>query len=68
MKIEGLWQDLCTSGELPAFRRVDESHPLNIYAGISVDLSPLLLLVSSERISLEEDPIIAGFCTSQRRW
>jgi hypothetical protein len=33
---------------------VDESHPLNIYAGISEDFSPLLLLVSHERMSVDE--------------
>jgi hypothetical protein len=54
MKTEELWRELSASPELPAFRRVDDSHPLNIYAGVAEDLSPLLLLVSADRIAVDE--------------
>jgi hypothetical protein len=46
MKIEQLWKELEQSATLPAFRRIDESHPLDIYAGIGEDRNPLLLLVT----------------------
>jgi len=47
MKIEHLWTELAQSPALPAFRRIDESHPLDIYAGISEDRNLLLLLVTN---------------------
>lgn len=46
MRIEQLWKELEESTTLPAFRRIDDSHPLNIYAGIGEDHNPLLLLVT----------------------
>jgi hypothetical protein len=47
MKIEQLWRELEQSATLPAFRRIDDSHPLDIYAGIDEDRNPLLLLVTN---------------------
>lgn len=47
MKIEQLWGELEQSVTLPAFRRIDESHPLDIYAGIGEDRNLLLLLVTN---------------------
>jgi len=47
MRIEAIWKELMSSKDLPAFRRIDERHPLDIYAGIDENRSPLLLLVTT---------------------
>lgn len=50
MKIEALWSELRGSGQFPAFRRISEGHPLDIYAGIDEASSPVLLLVTEEAV------------------
>jgi hypothetical protein len=48
MKIEAIWNELRGSRQLPAFRRISDVHPLDIYAGIDEVKSPILLLVTEE--------------------
>lgn len=48
MKIDGLWNELRSSRHFPAFRRISEGHPLDIYAGIDETQNPVLLLVIAE--------------------
>ena len=46
--IEELWLELAHSQGRPVFRRVDEEHPLDLYAGLSATESWMLMLVSKE--------------------
>lgn len=46
--IERLWEELGHNTERPVFRRVDENHPLDLYAGITGKDTRLLMLVSTE--------------------
>jgi hypothetical protein len=48
MKIDALWSEISKGKELPAFRRINETHPLDIYLGIDEQSRPLLLLVSDQ--------------------
>lgn len=48
MRIEALWQLLSEAPTRPADRRVDESHPLDLYARIEEDGSPALMLLSRD--------------------
>lgn len=51
-KIETLWTAVETQArEHRAFLRVDETHPLDLYAGIDLDASRVLLLVTDQRPS-----------------
>jgi hypothetical protein len=44
--IETLWAELAVSLQRPVFRRVDEQHPLELYAGLDGDGNSVLLLVT----------------------
>jgi hypothetical protein len=46
--IEKIWDDLLSRGRAawPVFQRVDDSHPIDLYAGIETDGARLLMLVS----------------------
>lgn len=48
MKIDALWSEISKSKDLPAFRRVSESHPLDLYLGIDEQSRPVLLLLSKQ--------------------
>jgi hypothetical protein len=48
MRIEALWKEIGESKDLPAFRRINNSHPLDIYLGVDADTRPILLLVSKQ--------------------
>lgn len=48
MRIETLWREVGQSKELPAFRRINETHPLDIYLGVDAESRPMLLLVSKQ--------------------
>lgn len=43
--IELVWEELSHNNERPVFRRVDDEHPLDLYAGIDADDSRMLMLV-----------------------
>jgi hypothetical protein len=45
-QIESLWSELLTTQEPPIYRRVDESHPLDLYAGIETEGERVLMLVT----------------------
>lgn len=44
--IETLWAELAASTQRPVFRRVDEQHPLELYAGLDGENNSVLLLVT----------------------
>lgn len=44
--IETLWAELAVSAQRPVFRRVDERHPLELYAGLDGEGNSVLLLVT----------------------
>lgn len=46
--IELTWADLATNSERPVFRRVDDEHPLDLYAGIGANDERTLMLVTSK--------------------
>jgi len=46
MRIEQLWRDLEQSPTFPVFRRINETHPLDIYAGVDENRDPLLRLLT----------------------
>jgi hypothetical protein len=46
--IEAVWADLANHNERPVFRRVDDEHPLDLYAGIDATEGRLLMLVTNE--------------------
>jgi hypothetical protein len=48
MRIEALWKEVGQSKELPAFRRINDTHPLDIYLGVDGEARPMLLLVSKQ--------------------
>jgi hypothetical protein len=45
--IETLWAELATNPQRPVFRRVDEQHPLELYAGLDGEGNSVLLLVTA---------------------
>jgi putative PD-(D/E)XK family protein DUF4420 len=45
--IETLWAELAASPQRPVFRRVDEQHPLELYAGLDGEGNSVLLLVTA---------------------
>jgi hypothetical protein len=47
--IEAVWSELLQAGQRPAFRRIDELHPLDLYAGIDVKDARILMLVTPEQ-------------------
>lgn len=51
MRIDAIWQEISRGNALPAFRRISETHPLDIYIGIDEDSRPLLLLLSHRLVT-----------------
>ena len=47
---ESLWQDLLNTGQVGGFRRVDSSHPLELYLTLSLDGEPGMVLFTSEQL------------------
>ena len=47
---ESLWQDLLDGGQVGASRRVDASHPLDLYLSLSQESEPGLVLVTDEQL------------------
>jgi len=48
-RVEALWRDVSTDGAARGvFRRVDDTHPLDLYAGIDAEGRHVLLLVTHE--------------------
>jgi hypothetical protein len=64
--IEVLWEDLRQNNERPVFRRIDETHSLDLYAGIDSGDARILMLIAPE-----EPPPPAAYdaiiVTSRRR-
>ena len=50
MQVEALWQELRNAPAHPAYRRVDEQHPLDLYAGIGLNDDALLMLVCDQNL------------------
>lgn len=46
--IETLWENLRKSIERPVFRRIDDTHSLDLYGGIDVNEARILMLVTPE--------------------
>lgn len=46
--IEGIWEELRHNTERPVFRRVDETHTLDLYAGLDIHDARILMLVTPE--------------------
>lgn len=65
-QIEAVWNDLLRNDERPVFRRIDEAHPLDLYAGLDANDAHTLLLVTPE-----EPPVPPSYdtitVTSRRR-
>jgi hypothetical protein len=48
-RVEELWRDVAAEGtKSGVFRRVDDTHPLDLYAGIDVEGRHVLMLVSHQ--------------------
>lgn len=64
--IEAVWHELLAASQRPAFRRIDEEHPLDLYAGVGVNDERILMLVTPE-----EPPPLPSYdtisVTSRRR-
>lgn len=48
MIVEKLWADLLKQGDRPIYQRVDEVHPLDLYAGVDAESDLLIMLVCSQ--------------------
>lgn len=46
MEVKSLWSELLTMRDRPVYRRVDEVHPLDLYAGIETGDERVLMLVT----------------------
>lgn len=69
--IEALWDELRISGERPVFRRVDETHTLDLYAGIDADESRILMLVTPDEPPAPpsyDAIIVASRCRADGTW
>ncbi|HEY2471849.1 MAG TPA: PD-(D/E)XK motif protein [Terracidiphilus sp.] len=52
MSVEGLWAELRTAPAHPAYRRIDDMHPLDFYAGIGPHNDALLMLVTPQEVGV----------------
>ena len=71
MQLQALWQELATVSERPAFRRVDDTHPLDLYATVLNTNEPGITLISKEKPPLPPDYAAVSVSRSQRsdsRW
>ena len=44
--LEDLWRELASRGTAPVYLRIDDQHPLDLYAGLDVDGEKLLVLLT----------------------
>jgi hypothetical protein len=51
MEVKSLWSELLTMHDRPVYRRVDEVHPLDLYAGIETGDERVLMLVTDSEPS-----------------
>lgn len=66
-RVEQLWQDISTqSGQPGLFRRVDESHPLDLYAGIDYQGKRVLMLVTEAAPPALPPPGVVEIACNQR--
>src|SRR6266480_3727548 len=66
-QLEEIWKDLSAKGQVPVHRRVDETHPLDFYAGIEADGTRSLLLVGDSEPRVAERRFRAFELTTHRR-
>ena len=50
MSAEQIWNDVRAQRERPVFKRVDERHPYDLYLGVDVHESPVLMLLSARSV------------------
>jgi Putative PD-(D/E)XK family member, (DUF4420) len=66
-RVEELWQEIATqSSRTGLFRRVDETHPLDLYAGIDHQGKRVLLLVTKDTPPILPPPGIVEVACNQR--
>jgi len=63
MSAEQIWNDVRAQRERPVFKRVDERHPYDLYLGVDVHESPVLMLLSHR--SVEQLPSLRSLEVSQ---
>ncbi len=63
MSAEQIWNDVRAQRERPVFKRVDERHPYDLYLGLDVHESPVLMLLSDR--SVEQLPRLRSLEVSQ---
>jgi hypothetical protein len=63
MSAEQIWNDVRAQRERPVFKRVDERHPYDLYLGVDVHESPVLMLLSDR--SVEQLPRLRSLEVSQ---
>jgi hypothetical protein len=63
MSAEQIWNDVRAQRERPVFKRVDETHPYDLYLGVDVQESPVLMLLSGR--SVEQLPRLKSLEVSQ---
>ena len=63
MSAEQIWNDVRAQRERPVFKRVDEKHPCDLYLGVDVHESPVLMLLSPR--SVEQLPRLKSLEVSQ---
>jgi hypothetical protein len=71
LQLQALWQELATVSERPAFRRVDDTHALDLYAIVLNTNEPGITLISKEKPPLPPDYAAVSVSRSQRsdsRW
>lgn len=66
-RVEQLWQEISSqSGHLGLFQRVDESHPLDLYAGIDYQGKRVLMLVTDTAPPSLPPPGVVEIACNQR--
>lgn len=66
-RVEEIWQDIAsTTDRARIFRRVDETHPLSLYAGIDHEGKRVLLLVTKEPPPTLPSPGVVNIICNQR--
>ncbi len=65
--VEDLWRELACKGAGPHYIRVDDQHPLDLYAGLDADGAQLLFLVANSEPSVLAKHFQAFNVTSHHR-
>jgi len=65
-RVEELWREIATQSRTGLFRRIDETHPLDLYAGVDHHGKRVLLLVTNDTPPILPPPGIVEVACNQR--